>query len=227
MINDDIGYQDGYVRQCVELSREVLVVVRTLFSSLYVGARKVRLNAGHVKKNLTTPNNHEPDSRDCIEISVVIGGCSKGTWDVPDVVLATQLTWLIKKKVWLDKAENFVMAALFCASEEGNVDGLKELSEMAANIDFNTANKHGETAVHMAASGGHVDVLKFLLSKGVDISTRDKDGIILDCKAPKLTSVFYRQDKTIGLYSAQTDIALMDRITIGQHSAQTDISSYD
>lgn len=33
------------------------------------------------------------------------------------------------------------MAALFCASEEGNVDGLKELSEMAANIDLNTANK--------------------------------------------------------------------------------------
>ncbi|XP_055869997.1 death-associated protein kinase 1-like isoform X4 [Biomphalaria glabrata] len=78
--------------------------------------------------------------------------------------------------IFQDKAENFVMAALFCASEEGNVEGLKELSEMAANIDFNTANKHGETAVHMAASGGHVDVLKFLLSKGVDISIRDKQG---------------------------------------------------
>ncbi|GFR67449.1 death-associated protein kinase 1 [Elysia marginata] len=75
-----------------------------------------------------------------------------------------------------DKAENFVMAALFCASEEGNVDGLRELSEMAANIDLNTANKHGETAVHMAASGGHVEVLKFLVSKGVDISIRDKQG---------------------------------------------------
>ncbi|XP_059159950.1 death-associated protein kinase 1-like isoform X2 [Physella acuta] len=75
-----------------------------------------------------------------------------------------------------DKAENFVMAALFCASEEGNVDGLKELSEMAANIDLNTANKHGETAVHMAASGGHVDVIKFLLAKGVDISILDKQG---------------------------------------------------
>ncbi|KAK3775055.1 hypothetical protein RRG08_048265 [Elysia crispata] len=75
-----------------------------------------------------------------------------------------------------DKAENFVMAALFCASEEGNVDGLRELSEMAANIDLNTANKHGETAVHMAASGGHVEVLKFLVARGVDISIRDKQG---------------------------------------------------
>lgn len=36
------------------------------------------------------------------------------------------------------------MAALFCASEEGNVDGLKDLSETANNIDLNTANKVGE-----------------------------------------------------------------------------------
>lgn len=76
----------------------------------------------------------------------------------------------------VDKAENFVMAALFCASEEGNVDGLKELSEMANNIDLSTANKHGETAVHMAASGGHVDVLRFLKEKGVDIAIKDKQG---------------------------------------------------
>ncbi|BFY96992.1 hypothetical protein BsWGS_00032 [Bradybaena similaris] len=47
---------------------------------------------------------------------------------------------------------------------------------MAANIDLNTANKHGETAVHMAASGGHVEVLKFLINKGVDISIKDKQG---------------------------------------------------
>ncbi|XP_041373234.1 death-associated protein kinase 1-like isoform X2 [Gigantopelta aegis] len=78
--------------------------------------------------------------------------------------------------VFEEKADNFVMAALFCASEEGNVDGLKELSEMANNIDLNTANKHGETAVHMAASGGHVDVIKFLQAKGVDVNVKDKQG---------------------------------------------------
>ncbi|XP_070176153.1 death-associated protein kinase 1-like isoform X2 [Littorina saxatilis] len=80
------------------------------------------------------------------------------------------------ENVFQDKAENFVMAALFCASEEGNVDGLKELSEMANNIDLSTANKHGETAVHMAASGGHVDVLKFLQDRGVNINIKDKQG---------------------------------------------------
>ena len=40
-----------------------------------------------------------------------------------------------------DKAENFVMAALFCASEEGNVQGLKDLLNMAQNIDLQTANR--------------------------------------------------------------------------------------
>ena len=44
-----------------------------------------------------------------------------------------------------DKAENFVMAALFCASEEGNVDGLQELVTMAQNIDLNTANRVSTT----------------------------------------------------------------------------------
>ena len=34
--------------------------------------------------------------------------------------------------------------------------------------------QHGETCVHMAASGGHVEVMKFLQSKGVDIHALDK-----------------------------------------------------
>lgn len=40
-----------------------------------------------------------------------------------------------------DKAENFVQAALFCASEEGNVQGIKSLTEMAQKIDLTTANR--------------------------------------------------------------------------------------
>ena len=42
-----------------------------------------------------------------------------------------------------DKAENFVMAALFCAAEEGNLDGLKDLTEMAKKIDLETSNRVG------------------------------------------------------------------------------------
>ena len=33
------------------------------------------------------------------------------------------------------------MAALFCAAEEGNLDGLKDLTEMAKKIDLETSNR--------------------------------------------------------------------------------------
>ncbi|XP_029643431.1 death-associated protein kinase 1 [Octopus sinensis] len=73
-----------------------------------------------------------------------------------------------------DKAENVVMAALFQSAEEGNLAGLKELLSMANNVNVNTANRHGETAIHNAASGGHVDVIKYLHSKGANIDVLDK-----------------------------------------------------
>ncbi|XP_067666267.1 death-associated protein kinase 1-like isoform X1 [Haliotis asinina] len=101
-----------------------------------------------------------------------------------------------------EKAENFVMAALFCASEEGNVDGLKDLSETANNIDLNTANKHGETAVHMAASGGHVDVIKFLQSKGVDVGVKDKQGdsaVYWAARQGQLDVIKYLQEANVPL----------------------------
>lgn len=40
-----------------------------------------------------------------------------------------------------EKAENFVMAALFGASEEGNLQGIKDLVNMAQNIDLFATNK--------------------------------------------------------------------------------------
>lgn len=73
-----------------------------------------------------------------------------------------------------DKAENIVMAAVFQTAEDGNLSGLKELLNMANNANVNVANRHGETAVHMASSGGHVEVVKYLHSKGANIDVLDK-----------------------------------------------------
>ena len=39
------------------------------------------------------------------------------------------------------------MAALFCAAEEGNLDGLKDLTEMAKKIDLESSNKVSITPV--------------------------------------------------------------------------------
>ncbi|XP_071743996.1 death-associated protein kinase 1 isoform X3 [Lepeophtheirus salmonis] len=74
-----------------------------------------------------------------------------------------------------EEEENFVLSAIFCAIEEGNVAGLDKLLSMA-NIDVNQTNKHGEGAVHIAAGLGQMDVLKALANKGANIGLVDNQG---------------------------------------------------
>ncbi|XP_053209644.1 death-associated protein kinase 1-like isoform X2 [Panonychus citri] len=71
--------------------------------------------------------------------------------------------------------ENFVLAALFGAVEEGNLNGLQELVNMS-KIDINQANTHGETVVHVAAGLGQLEILKFLIKKGADFTLVDNHG---------------------------------------------------
>lgn len=71
--------------------------------------------------------------------------------------------------------ENFVVAALFCAVEEGNYAGLEELFSMS-HINPNQSNKHGETAVHIAAGLAQLQILKLLQSKGANLKLSDSHG---------------------------------------------------
>lgn len=71
--------------------------------------------------------------------------------------------------------ENFVVAALFCAIEEGNLTGLEELFSMST-INPNQSNKHGETAVHVASGLAQLPILKFLHSKGANLKLADSHG---------------------------------------------------
>ncbi|KAH9376960.1 hypothetical protein HPB48_002725 [Haemaphysalis longicornis] len=71
--------------------------------------------------------------------------------------------------------ENFVVAALFCAVEEGNLAGLEELFSMS-HINPNQSNKHGETAVHIAAGLAQLQILKLLHSKGANLKLSDSHG---------------------------------------------------
>lgn len=73
------------------------------------------------------------------------------------------------------QGDNFVVTALFCAVEEGNLKGLEELFTVS-NIDANQSNRHGETAAHVAAGLGQLDILKFLQSKGADLEKPDNHG---------------------------------------------------
>ncbi|XP_054918873.1 death-associated protein kinase 1-like isoform X3 [Dermacentor andersoni] len=71
--------------------------------------------------------------------------------------------------------ENFVVAALFCAVEEGNYAGLEELFSMS-HINPNQSNKHGETAVHIASGLAQLQILKLLHSKGANLKLADSHG---------------------------------------------------
>ncbi|KAM7312910.1 hypothetical protein ISCGN_009814 [Ixodes scapularis] len=75
----------------------------------------------------------------------------------------------------LTQDENFVVAALFCAIEEGNLTGLEELFSMSS-INPNQSNKHGETAVHVASGLAQLPILKFLHSKGANLKLADSHG---------------------------------------------------
>lgn len=72
--------------------------------------------------------------------------------------------------------ENFVMHALFCATEDGNLDGITELLEMTSNLDISQGNKHGETILHVAAGAGHTNVIKYLKLKGAAVNALDERG---------------------------------------------------
>ncbi|XP_013389888.1 death-associated protein kinase 1 isoform X2 [Lingula anatina] len=74
-----------------------------------------------------------------------------------------------------EEEDNFVLTALFCATEDGNFAGIKRLLSMTS-LDINISNRHGETALHRAASGGHVEVVKLLQSNGMNLNVTDQHG---------------------------------------------------
>jgi len=70
----------------------------------------------------------------------------------------------------------FVLASdIHQAAKEGDLAKVKALLEK--NEDLAEAkNKKGETPLHSAASGGQLEVVKFLVSKGVDINLKENNG---------------------------------------------------
>ena len=68
-----------------------------------------------------------------------------------------------------------MLSAVFCAIEENNLEGLRKLLTMAS-IDLNQSNKQGESAVHIAAGFGRVDILKLLAEKRANLGLIDNHG---------------------------------------------------
>ncbi|CAF0705929.1 unnamed protein product [Brachionus calyciflorus] len=73
----------------------------------------------------------------------------------------------------LYKNENdFVLTALFYAAETGDYFNLKQLLQIAP-IDVNKTNQNRETAVHIAAQNGQLEILKLLNQFKTNLHARD------------------------------------------------------
>jgi hypothetical protein len=63
---------------------------------------------------------------------------------------------------------------LICLSVHGNLDGVTSIASMGVNLQCKDYN--GRTPLHLAAQGGHLHLVEFLIKKGVDIDLQDEMG---------------------------------------------------
>ncbi len=62
--------------------------------------------------------------------------------------------------------------ALVLASSKGNLEVMKFLFELRADID--AADKDREIALLTASGSGHLEVVKYLIEKGADVNAADE-----------------------------------------------------
>ncbi|XP_073854474.1 60 kDa lysophospholipase isoform X4 [Macaca fascicularis] len=104
--------------------------------------------------------------------------------------LGCGVSWLLSRSgsQEADALRNALMPSLACAAAHaGNLEVLQG-SDLGL-VDFN-----GQTPLHAAARGGHVEAVTMLLQGGVDVNTRDTDGF-----SPLLLAVRGRHSGVIGL----------------------------
>ncbi|NEJ83217.1 hypothetical protein GR268_42830, partial [Rhizobium leguminosarum] len=66
-------------------------------------------------------------------------------------------------------------ASLHTATEQRNINKIKEL--VNAGVNINLKDNNSWTSLHKAAQKGHIDVAAFLISLGADVNARDNNGI--------------------------------------------------
>lgn len=77
--------------------------------------------------------------------------------------------FLVKHKINLEAQDKYGKTPLHLASELNN---LCVVNELIPHVNINNCDNKKNTALHYAASGGHVDIIKVLLNNGADPDLR-------------------------------------------------------
>ncbi len=73
----------------------------------------------------------------------------------------------------MDAKMNSVLAVCWAAAQ-GDINELRRL--VAAGVDLNKGDYDGRTGLHLAASEGRLDAIKFFIAKRVNLSPKDRFG---------------------------------------------------
>lgn len=68
---------------------------------------------------------------------------------------------------------NSVLAVCWAAAQ-GDINELRRL--VASGVDLNAGDYDNRTGLHLAASEGKLEAVKFFIAKGVNLSPRDRFG---------------------------------------------------
>ena len=65
---------------------------------------------------------------------------------------------------------------LLCAAREGKASIVRELLQYPGRIDINSQGNDGNTALHLAVRGKHIEVVRLLLEAGINIPTMNNEN---------------------------------------------------
>mgnify|MGYP003347221787 CR=1 FL=1 len=84
------------------------------------------------------------------------------------------MEWLVGKRFDVNALDNDRLTPFGHAALAGNVPGMTYLASVKAKMD--TIDADGQTALHLAAYGARHEVLQWLIAKGYDVKSVDKQG---------------------------------------------------
>ncbi|KAI8048241.1 ankyrin repeat-containing domain protein [Thamnidium elegans] len=68
------------------------------------------------------------------------------------------------------------MLTIYQAAYEGKLFIVKQMLDKDQTL-IHSFDEDGRTALHWAASGGHADIVEYLMNKGALVNSQDKDVI--------------------------------------------------